>query len=274
MTSLLGIPELSEARRSILCHRSWWGLPIDPPAIPTLVDLIPHDLLPSEVAGLLWSLLGRRMPLTVIAPHGGTGKTTLLTALLSLVPADIAYLLLRGCYEPFDFVGEPAIVPSQTALLINEISPHLPEYLWGPAVARALRLSRRGFAIYATAHAESVSGLIRMLADPPLRAAPQDIASLGTIVEMDAWNDPTAVRRQVAGCHGLTLARDGRDVEIVALATRRDREAPLLLHPEGIVKWERRTLSPGVPLDEETAKRSRLIDELAALLPNLCPGKE
>lgn len=279
MSAPIGIPERSEVRRSTLCHRSWWGLPSDPPVIPTLVDLISHDMLPSEVVGLLWSLLDRRMSLTVIAPHSGTGKTTLLTALLSLVPAGIAYLPLRGCYEPFEFVGEPAVVPSQTALLINEISPHLPGYLWGPVVARALRLSRRGFGIYATAHAESVPGLIAMLADRPLRAAPRDIAALGTIVEMDAWSHPTAVQRQVVGCHGLTPARDGRGVEIIALATRRDRNAPPRLHPEGIAEWERRTFSRDVPLrdvplHEESAQRSRLIDEFVALLPNSCPMKE
>jgi hypothetical protein len=105
------------------------------------------------------------------------------------LPAGTNRVYVRGAYEPFDFLGDPAVVPAETALLVNEISPHLPAYLWGEGVRRVLRRRRAGYAIYATAHAADAEGLVGLLGGPPLRVPLAEVAAFDLVVAMDAWRD-------------------------------------------------------------------------------------
>jgi hypothetical protein len=232
-------------RCSLLRDRAWWGRSVAAAQPRTLSDLVATDVVSHDVACLLLSALERRIPISVIGRNAGVGKTTLLSALIAELPVRIRWIKLRGCFEPFDFVGDPSVIPADTALLLNEISPYLPEYHWGPVVARALRLSRRGFRVYATAHADAVSDFIRLLAAPPLRVPARDIASLGTIIEIDAWNDPAGhhgLRRQVMGYHALSFMDGADTIQIASLATRRNRESPLVLQPDRVEDWQGGTL--------------------------------
>lgn len=223
--------------------RRWWGRSKAPDFTPSLGDLVVGGMVSPEVAQVLRGLIARRTPLTVISRDSRVGKTTLLTALLSELPPPVVPVVLRGCYEPFDFVGDPARLPAETALLINEISPHWPFYLWGPAVAKALRLNRRGYALYSTAHAESPAELIAMLAQEPLRVPMRDIASLGMIVVLDALTDPTdptGMQRGVRSCHGLAMAADGRGIEQFDVA-RTGQAGETVLCPAEWMAWEERS---------------------------------
>ncbi|HEX5498682.1 MAG TPA: hypothetical protein VFX03_05625, partial [Thermomicrobiales bacterium] len=100
-------------------------------------------------------------------------------------PDSTRRIYLRGCYEPFAFLADPAAPPDASALLINEISPHLPVYLWGPGVRRALRAGQAGYQLFATAHARSVDEFVGSLAGPPLRVPLADIAALQIVAILD-----------------------------------------------------------------------------------------
>src|SRR5215217_1840344 len=115
---------------------AWWGPGWQAPAPRDIVGLLRDETIDAWTAANLWVALARRQSLTVVAGASGVGKTTLLTALLDFLPPGTRRVYLRGCFELFAFLSDPSIAPSQTALLINEISPHLPVYLWGPAVIR------------------------------------------------------------------------------------------------------------------------------------------
>ena len=205
-----------------------------------MAEMVAARMLSPGVAGLLLALIERRMPVTVVSRDAGAGKTALLTALLSELPPSVSPVALRGSYEPFDFVGDPRRLPSETAVLINEISPHWPFYLWGPAVARALRLSRRGYAVYATAHAGSAAGLVDLLSAYPLSVPLADIAALSTVVVLDARpakSEPSSLQRRITSCHGLTMASSSQAVELIALAGSEHADVPARLHVERLTAW-------------------------------------
>ena len=184
--------------------RVWWGPVWADPTPRTVVDLVAAETLTPEVAGLVWALVARRASVAVVAGPSGAGKTTLLTALLDLLPPGTRRVYVRGGYEPFDFLGDPSVVPSESALLVNELSPHLPIYLWGPPVRRVLRLRRSGFALYATAHADDAAGLVRLIAGPPLRVPAVEVAAFDLVVGLAATIGPRGdVRREVAGVWAL-----------------------------------------------------------------------
>jgi energy-coupling factor transporter ATP-binding protein EcfA2 len=187
---------------------AWWGPGWQAPAPRDIVGLLRDETIDAWTAANLWAALARRQSLTVVAGESGVGKTTLLTALLDFLPPGTRRVYLRGCFESFAFLSDPSIAPSQTALLINEISPHLPVYLWGPAVSRILEAAQRGFTLLATAHADSVHELVGALTGSPLRIPVGQVAAFGHVIVMER-DQANASGRRVRGVWRLAPTRDG-----------------------------------------------------------------
>jgi hypothetical protein len=173
----------------------WWGPGWDIPASRGVRDLLRDGTIEAWTAAQLWAALARRGSVVVVAEAGGTGKTTLLTALLEFLPVGTRRLYLRGCYESFSFLTDSDVSPDASALLINEISPHLPVYLWGPAVEQALAAGRRGFTLLATAHADSVPRFVGLLTGSPLRIPASQIAGFQYVVVLTPSPQAASGRR-------------------------------------------------------------------------------
>ena len=176
----------------------WWGPGWESPAPRSIRDLLSDGTVDVGTAAQLWAALSRRRSVVVVASPSGAGKSTLLAALLEFLPAGTRRLYLRGCYETFSFLAIPEVNPDRSALLINEISPHLPVYLWGPAVSQALAAGRRGFTLLATAHAESVPDFVGKLTGSPLRIPATEVAAFEFVVVL-APSDQVGSGRTVTG---------------------------------------------------------------------------
>jgi hypothetical protein len=92
-------------------------------------------------------------------------------------------MYIRGTHEQFGWQRQ--IDPDHVTLLVNEISPHLPVYLWGDALASVLDLARDGAQVLATAHAESPVDLLRSLKLASSRISRGHVVALGLIVVLD-----------------------------------------------------------------------------------------
>jgi energy-coupling factor transporter ATP-binding protein EcfA2 len=189
----------------------WWGPVWSQPEPRTIVDLIRDGVLSAEVAALLCELVAQRASIVVAAGPSGAGKTTLLTALLDALPAGTRRVYVRGCYEPFDFFAETD--PGATALLVNEISAHLPIYLWGPGVRRVLTAAQNGYQLAATAHATSIEEFIYSLAGYPLRITADELKAIDLLVLLDAWREPDGIRRSVRQVVTLSASSGVRQIE-------------------------------------------------------------
>lgn len=189
----------------------WWGPGPAPRAPLTLRDLVRNGTLDVACAAMLWASLAQRRSLTVIGGPSGLGKSTLLHALLPALPEGTRRLYLRGCYETFAFQNEPQFAPTRTTLLANEISPHLPIYLWGQAVQHALDAALAGYQILATAHGRSVMDFAASLTGSPLRIPARSLAAFDLV----ALLEPAAVGegRRVTGLWQLAAARDGVEID-------------------------------------------------------------
>jgi energy-coupling factor transporter ATP-binding protein EcfA2 len=187
---------------------AWWGPAWRAQPARGLADLVDDGVVTNEQAARLMALVARRASVVVVAEPSRAGKSTLLAALAALLPDSTRRVYLRGCYEPFAFLADPAHRPAATALLINEISPHLPIYLWGPGVRRALQAGLAGCQLFATAHARTVEQFVGSLAGAPLRVPLTEIAAFRVIAILD--RSAAADRFRLAALWGLApTARGG-----------------------------------------------------------------
>lgn len=228
----------------------WWGPVWAPPVAYPLPDLVAQRVLSGEAAGLLAVLVEARCSIVVAAGPSGAGKTTLLTALLAHLPANGRRIYVRGCYEPFDVLDTAD--PRSTVLLVNEISPHLPIYLWGPGVRRVLQAGRAGFQVAATAHATSVEEFVYALSNYPLRVTAEEIRAVDLLLLLDAWRAGERIERRVRAVVSLSAA--GKPGEVV---------------PEAIARWDRGEDRLAVAWDAAEALYARRGHDPEALRPRV-----
>lgn len=214
--------------------RSWWGLHPFPPPQRSIVELVRERTLDAELAALLWLLVEGRVPVVVAAERSGTGKTTLLTALLDFLPPGTRRIVLEGATETFAWlphatklgwrgprraVVDPsagaapgdAAVPGSTFLLVPELSDHLPAYAWGEVARIAVRAVSIGYGLAATIHADSLEEVLDALRHPPVGLSSDELSYLGLVlvlrpVPSGAGRRPA--RRVVAAHYVRPLARD------------------------------------------------------------------
>ncbi|MFN8676451.1 MAG: hypothetical protein U0Z70_08760 [Thermomicrobiales bacterium] len=189
----------------------WWGPGPAPPESLTLRDLILSGVLDVDCAAKLWASVAGHLSLTVIGGPSGLGKSTMVQALLPALSQSARRVYLRGCYESFAFQDDPSFLPATTVLLVNEISPHLPIYLWGPAVQRTLAAGEAGYQIVATAHGRSVLEFAASLTGSPLRIPARELAALGLVALMEPAVGGGG--RRVTGLWQLSAARDGVSID-------------------------------------------------------------
>ena len=152
----------------------------------SVAQIIALKSVDAETAALTWLLLEHGASLTVAGPtdpQPGVGKTTTLNALLQFLPEGTALAYMSGMYENFAFTRLREINPARTYALCNEVSDHLPIYMWGRIAKRYLTLPAQGYHIATSVHADTIDDVISMYRDD-LRLAPAEVRRLGLVVNI------------------------------------------------------------------------------------------
>lgn len=184
----------------------WWGYSWSPPNPMSAVELIGTPAIDSRLMATLWAVVERRrsVMLSSEAPHAG--KTTTLSALVDFLPEDTTGIFVRGWWEEYDWIDQ---VPAGTGyLLINEMSDHLPIYVWGRAARGALMLAGKGWGLGATMHADSLPEALDSLRSH-LGATDADLAGLTVYLQYSAYATPAGMYRRVEEAWHLRLDADG-----------------------------------------------------------------
>lgn len=218
--------------------RGRWAVRPVPPEPRSIVELIRGGTLNSELAATLWLLIEGGVPLLVAGEGQGTGKSTLLGALLDFVPAETRVVELAGAAETFDWLpqatelGWPGaartastpdrlvIKPDTTLLLASELSDHLPAYTWGEAARLAVRAASIGYGFAATIHADSLDAVFDELRRRPVSLTDDELSHLGVVLvlrRLDGGRRATdgarragdRGRRVVAAHYVRPVSRDG-----------------------------------------------------------------
>jgi hypothetical protein len=152
----------------------------------TVAQIIALHSVDVETAALIWLVLEQGVSLTIAGPAdptAGVGKTTTLNALLQFLPEGTALAYMSGMYENFAFTRSPDIDPTTTYALCNEVSDHLPIYMWGRVARRYLSLPAQGYRIATSVHADTVNDVISMY-HHDLRVSADDVRRLGLVVNI------------------------------------------------------------------------------------------
>ncbi len=173
-----------------------------PLSIPQIIALGSVD---AQTAALTWLLLEHKASLTVAGPtdpQPGIGKTTTLNALLQFLPEGTALAYMSGMYENFAFTRLPDIDPDNTYALCNEVSDHLPIYMWGRVARRYLTLPAQGYHIATSVHADTIDDVINLYHhDLHLRA--EDVRRLGLVINIGLAGYVYPFRRRWLTVHFL-----------------------------------------------------------------------
>jgi hypothetical protein len=172
----------------------WWGYHWNLPRPMSAVEIVESGSLDARLMATLWAVTSRRRSVMLASEAPMAGKTTTLSSLVDFLPEGTVGVFLRGWRGDFDWTDE--IGPEQGYLLINEMSDHLPIYVWGRNAAGALRLAGRGYGMGATMHADSLDEALALLRDQ-LGATDADLAGLTIYLQYSAYRTPTGMYRRV-----------------------------------------------------------------------------
>ena len=197
----------------------WWGWNWEPPVPMSITQLLEAGNMDARTAALCGMTIESHGSLLIAAEQPHSGKTTTLTALLDFLPNATRRIFIRGWAETFDFLGQTR--PGGTLLLANELSSHLPVYLWGPKAVRVFETLRRGYALASTLHADSCDEALAQLVGE-LGVDRNDLARVHLLMVMRVYaTSGGGYARRVVSVHRLIPRGD----TVTAL--------PLLQHDEG-----------------------------------------
>jgi hypothetical protein len=175
----------------------------------SITEILGARDLDARTAALCWLTLESHGSILIAAEPPHSGKTTTLTAFLDLLPSDVRRVFVRGWAETFDYVRHTD--PARTLLLVNELSSHLPVYLWGPKAVRVFETLRGGYALASTLHADSAEEAVGQLTGE-LGIAPADLARIDLLLVMRMYRVGSAygpVARRIVSVHRIVPGLDG-----------------------------------------------------------------
>jgi hypothetical protein len=196
-------------------ERYWWHYDSRRPL--STAQIIALGSVDAKTAALVWLLLEHGASLTVAGPtdpQPGIGKTTTLNALLQFVPEGTALAYMSGMYEDFSFTQLPDIDPARTYALCNEVSDHLPIYMWGRVARRYLTLPAQGYHIATSVHADTIDDVIEMY-QHDLRVSVEDVRRLGLVVNIGLIGRVYPLRRRWLTTHFLQPQADPKRPDTV-----------------------------------------------------------
>jgi hypothetical protein len=226
----------------------WWGYHWAPPRPMSAVEIVGSGTIDARLMATLWAVVGRRRGVMLASEPPMAGKTTTLSALVDFLPAGTVGVFLRGWWEDFDWLDE--VGPDRGYLLVNEMSDHLPIYVWGRNARAALVLAGRGYGLGATMHADSLPEALGQLRGD-LGATDEDLAGLTIYLQYTAYRTPAGMYRRVEEAWHLRLGTDGVLAPVRLAAIDGDRSPSL-------TGAQRMPVPPMLATDDGRARRPLL----------------
>jgi hypothetical protein len=192
----------------------WWGYHWTPPEPRSLLWLVEREALDVRLAAFLSLAIEARASFVVVAEPHEAGKTTLLTALVDFLPDETQPVYLRGWYERFSFLD--TLPPEAAYLLCNEISSHLPTYLWGRGVRRVFEAAAAGYPLATTMHATGGADAFEQLAGYPLDVPVEQLAAIDLVITIGVGYASNKLLRRIVRVERVSPGSDAPTIRPIA----------------------------------------------------------
>ena len=198
---------------------AWWGTGGRKEGRPSVLDLIDNGTMDVRTAALLWLLAEHKTSFISAAVPQLAGKSAIATVLIDFLPPKYERVLSKGRDEDFSFLETSK--PSETYVLVPELSDHTPRYLWGDNVRRLFEALRDGYSFIATMHADNPHDIISELNSPPADV-PSDLVHHVQVV-INIWMDygEYGIIRRVSRISALSPGPN-----VITLGRRHDLDGP------------------------------------------------
>ncbi len=184
----------------------------EPPEPKSILELVNFGTLDLRLASILWLMMERRASVLVAAGPSNAGKSTLLGALLDLLPPEVEQIHLMNKVE--DSILLEDTVPANTYMVAAEISSH-GWYLWGHEAWRAFELLSGGCGLSGTMHARTVREAVDIL-HIELGLPLSQVANLDAVITMRMTGDWGAPVRRVEAVGLIGPEKDGLSIRIIS----------------------------------------------------------
>jgi hypothetical protein len=143
----------------------------------TMVDLLEAGTVDLDLAGFLLYMMQQRASFLTAANPSGTGKTTLMGALLNLLVPGVEIRTQTSAPSSDERVED-------NCLLVHEISeaPYY-SYLWGKKAQDFFTAGNKAM-LASCLHADTIEELTEVLLSPPLEVASEDLLNIDLILFM------------------------------------------------------------------------------------------
>lgn len=172
----------------------WWGYHWSLPRPMSAVEIVQTGSLDARLMAAVWAVMARRRGLMLASEAPQAGKTTTLSAAIDFLPDATVGVFLRGWSQDMSWTDE--IGPERGVVLVNEMSDHLPIYVWGANARAALKLAASGYGFGGTMHADSLDEAVACLTRE-LGAPESDLAGLTLYLQYSAYRTPRGMYRRV-----------------------------------------------------------------------------
>ncbi len=172
----------------------WWGYHWTLPTPMSAVEIVATGSLDARLMATLWAIIARRRGVMLASEAPQAGKTTTLSALVDFLPDDTVGVFLRGWAQDMTWTDD--VGPDRGFILVNEMSDHLPIYVWGRNAREALRLAGSGYGFGGTMHADSLEEALDCLRQQ-VGAGDGDLAGLTIYLQYSAYRTPRGMYRRV-----------------------------------------------------------------------------
>lgn len=165
----------------------------------SIVDLLKAGTLSAEMAACAMRAMAQGASLLTGARPGGAGKTTLMAALLHLLPPGVRIVTVEHPGLPAEALRRR---PEPECYLAHEIgSGHWYGYIWGRAVGDFVRLVEGPRRVASCLHADTLEELRGILSSPPLGVSGEALGRVGLILFMHVRHSRRGLLRRVAAFH-------------------------------------------------------------------------
>jgi hypothetical protein len=195
------------------------------------VELLRDRVLDTELAALLWLLVEARLPVVVVG-RSGAGRSTLLGAVIDLLPPGSRPIPLAGAEEEFEWLPEAPELgwrrerrtrvtagsrrrrasSASTVLLVAGLGDGPPHGTSGPRARIAIRALALGYGMAATMIGAGLEDVFATLRAAPVAADNDELSRLGIVLAIsvlpEAEGGPAERRRVVAAHYVRPVVRD------------------------------------------------------------------